>query len=265
MAKELTLSDVGARIVSLRKNKGYSQEDLAKLIHISRPSLAQIELGKRGIDILEILKLSHVLGFSIDSLLSNNFNATANDFNLILSEPEVRYHRVSEPTLNIDKLQQVLLYLLEHCAGKPNVGETVLNKLLYFIDFNYYELYEEHLTGESYRKLPFGPVSINLESLLKQMLDQEMIQRIKTDYHGYPQTRYLPLVKANLLRLKASETEVINNVIDNMSNWSANTISNYSHKDIPWVTSKDGEIINYELVFYREAPFSVRTYEEDEN
>jgi uncharacterized phage-associated protein len=97
------------------------------------------------------------------------------------------------------------------------------------------------------------------------MLDQEMIQRIKTDYHGYPQTRYLPLVKANLLRLKASETEVINNVIDNMSNWSANTISNYSHKDIPWVTSKDGEIINYELVFYREAPFSVRTYEEDEN
>jgi uncharacterized phage-associated protein len=97
------------------------------------------------------------------------------------------------------------------------------------------------------------------------MLDQEMIQRIKTDYHGYPQTRYLPLVKANLLRLKASETEVINNVIDNMSNWSANTISNYSHKDIPWVTSKDAEIINYELVFYREAPFSVRTYEEDEN
>ncbi len=264
MSKELTLSEVGARIVLLRKNKGYSQEDLAKLIQISRPSLAQIELGKRGVDILEIHKLSQVLGFSLDSFLSENFNVININSNLILSEPEVNYERVSEPKLNIDKLQQVLLFVLERCAGKPNVGETVLNKLLYFIDFNYFELYEEHLTGETYRKLPFGPVSTNLDSMLTLMLDQGKIQRIKTDYHGYPQTRYLPLVQANLLRLKASETNVINNVIDQMGSWSANTISNYSHQDMPWISSKDGEIINYELVFYREAPFSVRTYEDDE-
>ena len=62
------------------------------------------------------------------------------------------------PTLQVDKFKNVLLYILERCAGKPNVGETVLYKLLYFADFNYYELYEEHLTGAKYRKLPFGPV-----------------------------------------------------------------------------------------------------------
>jgi uncharacterized phage-associated protein len=155
------------------------------------------------------------------------------------------------------------LYILERCAGKPNVGETVLYKLLYFSDFNYYELYEEHLTGALYKKLPYGPVPQKLDAILTQMLETGQLQRVKTEYHGYPQTRYLPLVKADLTELKASETEIIDSVIEQMSDWSAAAISNYSHKDMPWLASKDGEAINYELAFYREAPFSVRNYGDD--
>ena len=45
-----------------------------------------------------------------------------------------------------------------------------------------------------------------------------------------------------------------------MSDWSASAISNYSHKDIPWLASKEGEEIYYELAFYRESPFSIRNY-----
>ncbi|MDD4640611.1 MAG: hypothetical protein PHF92_04525 [Bacteroidales bacterium] len=46
-----------------------------------------------------------------------------------------------------------------------------------------------------------------------------------------------------------------------MSDWSAAAaISSYSHKDMPWLATKEGEEINYELVFCREAPFSVRNY-----
>lgn len=45
-----------------------------------------------------------------------------------------------------------------------------------------------------------------------------------------------------------------------MSDWSASAISNYSHKDLPWVVSKEGDEIDYELAFYREAPYSVRNY-----
>jgi uncharacterized phage-associated protein len=160
----------------------------------------------------------------------------------------------------VDKFKNVLLYILERCAGKPNVGETVLYKLLYFSDFNYYELYEEQLTGASYRKLPFGPVPQKLEIIIKQMIENGQLQRVKTEYFGLPQTRYLPLEKANLTETKASEKEVIDRVIEQMSDWSAAAISNYSHKDIPWLTSKEGDEIDYELALYREAPFSVRNY-----
>lgn len=63
--------------------------------------------------------------------------------------------------------------------------------------------------------------------------------------------------------LKASEKEIIDRVIEQMSDWSAAALSNYSHRDMPWLSSKEGEEINYELVFYREAPFSVRNYENE--
>jgi hypothetical protein len=89
------------------------------------------------------------------------------------------------------------------------------------------------------------------------------LKRLKTKYHGYTQTRYLPLVKADLTQLKASEKEVIDKVIDQLSDWSGAAISDYSHKDMPWLASKEGEEINYELAFYREAPFSVRNYDDE--
>lgn len=257
---KLSQKQIGQRITALRKVKGLSQEDLAKTVKISRPSLAQIELGNRSLDILELQKLSMVLEFSLDDFMSKDFSPSLEvALNEEKKDKEVG-ERVSVPTLKLSKFKNVLLYILERCAGKPNVGETVLYKLLYFSDFNHYELYEEHLTGAKYRKLAFGPVPQNLDTIINQMIDNGQLQRVKTDYHGLTQTRYLPLVKADLTELRASEKEIIDKVIEQLSDWSAAAISNYSHKDMPWLASKEGEEINYEFVFYRDAPFTVRNY-----
>lgn len=257
---KLSQKQIGQRITELRKMKGLSQEDLAKSVKISRPSLAQIELGNRSVDILELQKLSLILEFSLDDFMSKDFTTSRNVESKEEKKAKKEEERISVPKLQISKFKNVLLYILERCAGKPNVGETVLYKLLYFSDFNYYELYEEHLTGAKYRKLPYGPVPQKLDTIIGQMIDKGRLQRVKTEYHGYPQTRYLPLEKADLTKLRASEKDIIDRVIEQMSDWSAAAISNYSHKDMPWLASKEGEEINYELAFYRDAPFSVRNY-----
>jgi transcriptional regulator with XRE-family HTH domain len=259
MKAKLSQKQIGQRLTELRKLKELSQEDLAKRVGISRPSLAQIELGNRSVDILELQRFSEVLEFSLDDFVSKDF-VTMEPTEERMVKTKSHEVRISVPTLQVEKFKNVLLYILERCAGKPNVGETVLYKLLYFADFNYYELYEEHLTGAKYRKLPFGPVPQKLDVFVSQMTEKKQLQRIKTDYHGYPQTRYIPLIKPDLTLLKASEKEVIDKVIGQFSDWSAAAISNYSHKDMPWLASKEGEEIDYELAFYREAPFSVRNY-----
>jgi transcriptional regulator with XRE-family HTH domain len=261
---KLSQKQIGQRISELRKMKGLSQEELAKSVKISRPSLAQIELGNRSVDILELQKLSLILEFSLDYFMSKDFSVSQEAEGHVEKTLTKEEERISVPTLQISKFKNVLLYILERCAGKPNVGETVLFKLLYFSDFNYYELYEEHLTGARYRKLPYGPVPQKLDTIIGQMIEKKQLQRVKTEYHGYPQTRYLPLEKADLTELLASEKEIIDRVIEQMSDWSAAMLSNYSHGDKPWKASKEGEEINYELVFYRRPPYSIRVYEDDE-
>lgn len=258
-----TQIQIGKKISDLRKAKGWSQENLAKKLGISRSSLAQAELGNRSIDIIEFQKFAYHLEFSIAEFLSKEGMSKEV---MLVQEETVSYQskeRISIPALRIDKFRNVLLYILERCAGKPNVGETVLYKLLYFADFNYYEYYEEHLSGARYRKLPYGPVPQDFQVIINQMIQESLLKRVKTEYHKYTQTRYLPLVKPNLTLLKASEKDILDKVIDQMSDWSATSISEYSHRDMPWLASKDGEEINYELVFYRETPYSVRNYDEE--
>jgi transcriptional regulator with XRE-family HTH domain len=263
MNSTLSKTEIGERIAELRKLKGLTQEDLAKSVKISRTSLTQIESGNRSVDILELSELSKVLRFSLDDFMSEDFTPN-HDITIREEKKSIKQEeRISIPKLEVNKFMNVVLYMLERCAGKPNIGETVLYKLLYFSDFNYYEIYEEHLTGATYRKLQYGPVPQKFDAIIQQMIEKKQIQRVKTTYHGFPQTRYLPLEKANLTLLRASEKEVIDRVIEHMSDWSASAISKYSHNDMPWLASKEGEEISYELVFYREPPFSVRNYGDD--
>ena len=54
MIFQISQVQIGQRIIALRKKRQLSQEDLAKIIGISRPSLTQIELGKRSLNIMEL-------------------------------------------------------------------------------------------------------------------------------------------------------------------------------------------------------------------
>jgi transcriptional regulator with XRE-family HTH domain len=259
MSTALSQKEIGKRIMELRKAKGLSQDELAGNLGISRSSLAQIELGNRYVDVQELHKLSLQLEFSLDEFFSKDFIKPKKEV-FKEEKKEKAEERISIPEMSVPKFRNILLYILEKCAGKPNVGETVLYKLLYFSDFNYYELYEEHLSGARYRKLPYGPVPRRFETIVNAMMEKGELKKIKTEYCDKTQTRYIPLIKPDLTKLKASEKEVIDRVVEQMSDWSAATISNYSHNDMPWKASKDGEEINYELAFYRDAPYSIRNY-----
>ena len=68
--------------------------------------------------------------------------------------------------------------------------------------------------------------------------------------------------KPDLSVLSAREKETIDDVLNRLADMNAAQISDYSHGDVPWESTEDGEIIDYESVFYRNAPYSVREYAE---
>ena len=155
------------------------------------------------------------------------------------------------------------MYILEKVGSKPNVGETVLHKLLYFIDFDYYEKYEENMMGATYIKNFHGPTSVELGSILKDMQKKGEIEPVKSKYFKYEQKKYLPLKRADLNVLSAREIEHIDDVLARLSDKNAKEIENYSHGDIPWKAAKEGRPLSYESVFYRDEKYSVRNYDDE--
>jgi hypothetical protein len=100
--------------------------------------------------------------------------------------------------------------------------------------------------------------------IAQDMKSKGQLTILQGEYLSYPQTRYIPQKKADLTLLKGSEMKVLDDVIDQFSDRTASWISKYSHEDIPWKATADKDVIDYELVFYRTPPFSVRDYPDEE-
>jgi transcriptional regulator with XRE-family HTH domain len=258
------MAALGSRIKKYRESHGLNQEALAKLLGVSRPTLSLIENGARKVSADEIRKLGEIFGVSVDALFDEK-----KEPQFVIRETSAEYKksvadvRFDIPQKNIKKFREILLYILNKVGAKPHIGETVVYKLLYFIDFDYYERFEEQLIGATYRKNKFGPTPMEFRKVVEKMIEAEEIVRVADKYFNYPQTKYLPRRNPDLSELSVAAKDVIDHVLDRLSDMNAAQISDYSHGDVPWLTTAEGDIIPYEAVFYRTPGYSMRTYDVD--
>ena len=63
------------------------------------------------------------------------------------------------------------------------------------------------------------------------------------------------------IRFSKSEKDILDNVIKNLSDYNAIQVEEFVHGDVPWKTTPDNEIIDYELVFQRETPYTTKDYQ----
>ena len=123
------------KIKAIRERLGFSQETLAKELGINRVAISQIENGDRKVSAEEIARLSRVFNMPADILLDLNKEIEVVLEKVTEEKPKEKTgRRISVPQKNLDKFKEVLLYVLSKVGSKPNVGESVLYKLLYFID-----------------------------------------------------------------------------------------------------------------------------------
>lgn len=226
-------------MIQKRKQFGLSQEDIAGILGVSRPTVIKIEKGERKLTSEEAQKIKTYF----DSLSFEECNA-----------------RINIPQKNTEKFKQVLLYILDGIGAKPNVGMTVLYKLLYFIDFDYYEKYEEQFMGLTYFKNTHGPTPREFKTVIDQMIDDGEVEAVKSTYFKREQKKYLPRKKPELKQLNGRELEMIESVLDRYSDKTATELSEMTHRDAPWRIAKDMEDLEYEAAFYRPDEFSVRDY-----
>jgi transcriptional regulator with XRE-family HTH domain len=61
---------IGQRMKNFRKASDFSQQTLAELLGVSRPTISQIENGERKICAEELVKLAEIFNTSVDRLIN---------------------------------------------------------------------------------------------------------------------------------------------------------------------------------------------------
>lgn len=239
-------------IQNKRKLLGLSQGEVAKSLGISRPTYVKLEDG-------EILATEQQ-----QAILARLFGASQD----VVEKYSTRAEPISDgvaireiPKENVKKFKQVLLYILGKVGSRPNIGQTALYKLLYFIDFDYYELFEEPLIGATYIKNKFGPTPVSFAKIVKEMERAGQVVEVKSKYFDRDQTKYIPVKDADVSSLSGKELKHIDDTLERLSHFTATQLSELSHKDTPWRVAHDKEVLDYEYVFYRPEETSVREYE----
>lgn len=248
----------------LRHKQKISQEFLAKKIGVSRPTYSQIENGERKMLVEEAQKLARFFGLSLEDFLSGK------DMPVLKVELEKSKKkkqkkqevRVSVPQEKVEKFKEVFLYILERIGARPNIGEAVICKIMYFIDFDFYEKFEEQLVGAKYIKNHFGPTPVAFLKIVAQMEKDGDLVRVTKKYFQHEQKKYLPLRSADLSNFSAREKDLIDWEIERFKDFNASKIRDYSHKDVPWIGADNLQEIDYEAVFSRTDEFSVRQYDD---
>ena len=68
---EVSAQEIGRRLRLAREHAGIRQDEAAKVIDTSRPTLVSIEQGQRRVRIQELQKLAHHYGVSVNALLGS--------------------------------------------------------------------------------------------------------------------------------------------------------------------------------------------------
>lgn len=241
-------------IRQLREQKNSSQQDVADAIGIARATYASLEADRRPPNLDEINALAEYYQVSPSELIDGRAivaNEPVAPYNFKQTEEEITARDI-DPQTNPEKLREVLLYVLEKVGAKPNVGETVLYKLLYFIDFDYYEKTGHSITGLTYVRNHFGPTPTrDFVNVVEGMKAQGELEVVETEYFKHNQRKYLPRISTNLSELSASELQHIDETLSRLSDKTASELSELSHYDTPWLAAEDGKTIDYRGVFYR--------------
>lgn len=213
----------------LRVERGFSQEQVATAIGVSRSTYTAIEAGKQPLDVEEAKKLAGFFGIGVDALLSGAIPDIEKYKHMILS-----YLRMSLTTKDDGK-----------------VTKTKLAKLLYLADFAWFYDHMESMSGMQYRKIAYGPVPDTFFRALDELEEsgKVVIERKNTDGKDMLLVCESDSNKNEKIRTLSSEQlALMKDIATKWKDKNTNEIVNFTHNQLPYFLCRDNELIPYELI-----------------
>lgn len=149
----------------------------------------------------------------------------------------------------LKKLQEIIAHCIAYGAMKDGkITKTKLAKLIYLADFAMFYNFLTPMTGFEYKKLPYGPVTVEFFSVLEYMIAHGIALEEKK---GAADLISL-IEEPERELLSKSELELIRKIANKWSMHNTESIVDFTHEQLPWKISRDNEVIPYELITQEE-------------
>lgn len=155
--------------------------------------------------------------------------------------------------LDVEKYTAAFIYLLSS-MGKIE-GKKKAYKLMYFLDFDFFEAYEKPFMGETYKALPMGPAPCYFDVLASNLHEEKTID-IKAEKkaltHDNDTIIYIPK-KSKEYAFSKEEKKMMDRIVRVYGNQTGKQLEDLSHSQAPYKAVDIGDVIPYEYSFYRET------------
>ncbi|MBQ8800255.1 MAG: DUF4065 domain-containing protein [Lachnospiraceae bacterium] len=136
-----------------------------------------------------------------------------------------------------------MVLFFAHKSGE--LLKTKLMKLLNYSDMVFYKENGISISGAKYAHLPYGPVPENFDILLGTMA-ADHIAHIEILYdNGYEKHHVIPDCDIPEGILSEEECAVLERIYEKFAEFGSVDISNYSHRERGYNSTKQGDIISY--------------------
>lgn len=227
----MAMNNLSINLEKARSARGYSQDQVAAAIGMSRPTYALVEAGKRDVKLSQAESLAAMLRISIDELRGAPDGVST----------------FSDPMASVEKYKQMILNSLQFGAAEDGkITKTKLAKLVYLADFTWYYEQLSPMSGMSYRKLPRGPVADVYFRALDELEEDGVIDREEKGNAILFSIVESGNAPAN--RLSDEEKKMIQDIGTAWQGKQTQEIVDFTHAQIPWQICRDGEVIPYGLI-----------------
>lgn len=155
--------------------------------------------------------------------------------------------------LNEKKYKNAILFLSKNVGSGSVWGKKKMYKLLYFLDFDFFEKHERPLTGDVYHKLQMGPAPTYFDAMVDELVKKGFLRvsRGKSG-PGYQDAYvYTALKEPDENVFDKEELEMLKRIVGKYGDKTGVQLEALAQKEAPYLAVDEGEEMPLELAHYR--------------
>jgi uncharacterized phage-associated protein len=153
--------------------------------------------------------------------------------------------------INEKKYKNAILFFAKRIQN-GTLGKLKMMKLLYYLDFDFFEKYGTSVTGDEYLRFENGPVPRMAEKILKEMNGKGIKITKRKVADGYHDQLYIEaMANFDVDVFSKEELLMLEEIAGKWEKFTGSEMKSATHGEAPWIATKPDEVIDFNLAYYR--------------